>query len=82
MQSIGVIEITETNQRKIRRFKNPALVAVMARKGLNAKDLSKLTGLHHVTVGNIINNKTIPKKDSIMKITLALNVTPEEIGLA
>ncbi len=48
---------------------------------MNQDDLAEATGLSNVFISNIENNHSIPSIESLMKICMALDTTPDHILL-
>ena len=65
----------------MRRFKNPKLAAALARSGLTSREVARRAGLHYVTLSSILNNRVVPKPDTVEAISRVLDASSEELGL-
>ena len=54
---------------------------VLLNKGLNQKDLIEKTGLSKTTISLILNDQTMPRKENLEAIALALDLKPEVLLL-
>lgn len=55
-----------------------ALLACMAYRGLNQKDLAEAIELSRVTMNRIMQGKVLPNLETIQKISEALDMSPEQ----